>query len=137
MASKEDIERVLFDDEIYGRISDDTCPPKEVVKEYFSYGSAVFLGGYINDEIASIYAIEDNGTLHYMVLKPYRKYAGRLYEASFKALPFQRAIVRVPTLYRGLINFAKRYGFEEVGIEPGIYIKNGRSYDRVILIKEV
>lgn len=133
LASKEDIDRVMFDDEIYDRISDDSCPPKEEIR--LTYHEAKYVAGYIDGETASLAALHD-GRVHFMVLKPYRLHAHELWKETEKYLP-PKMYAAVPSLYKTLINFAKKHGFREVDVQKKVYRKNGRLYDRHILLREV
>lgn len=132
--------KLFYDDELYDRISDDNCPGKED----FELPPAGYeaIGGYISGEIASIFFVyydhvyKENNHMHFMVLKPYRKYARKLLDASFKIYP-QNVFCEIPSLYRAVINFAKNYGFKEMQIRKQEYKKNGQLYDMHRLIYKV
>jgi len=70
--------------------------------------------------------------MHFMVLKPHRRYSGRLWEEWFKLLPCV-GYCEIPALYKSLINFAKKRGFREVKIKPLSHKKNGKLYDIHVL----
>lgn len=119
-----DIAAVILDDEIYDRIIDDNCPPKE--RFIAPESGYIYVGGYVSGKIASAFIVHD-GKMHFMVLKPYRKHARKLLRESFKAYPFN-VYVEIPACYMEVINFAKNYGFEEVKIEENAHKKNGKLY---------
>ncbi len=133
IAKKLDIEKVLFDDEIFSRICDDFCP-KEKGFEIPTKG-LIFLGGYINDEIASLFIVNGNCKMHFMVLKAFRKHARDLLKESFKKYP-HRVWVQIPTLYQEVINFAKKCGFKEVERVQNSHLQNSKYYDEIKLISE-
>ena len=128
-ASYRDVCTIICDYEIYDRINDDNSPPlNEYVVPRDGY---IAIGGYINKQIVSLYMIHDR-QIHFMVLKPFRKYAGKLWEALFLLHPHS-GYCRIPSLYGSLINFAKRYNFKETSIDRLAHKKNGKLYDVRIL----
>lgn len=129
----EDVRAVIYDDEIYNRITDDNCPPKE----YFVLPESGYIsvGGYVDSKIASMFLVHGD-KMHFMVLKPYRKYARKLLKESFKVYPFN-VYVEIPSCYMEVINFAKKFGFIEVGIEEKAHKKNGELYNVHTLEYEV
>lgn len=129
----EDVKTVIYDDEIYDRVTDDNCPSKE----YFELPESGYIsvGGYVDGIIASMFIVHDN-KMHFMVLKPYREYAGKLLKESFKVYPFN-VYVEIPSCYMEVINFAKNYGFEEVKITENAHKKNGKFYSVYTLEYEV
>lgn len=121
----EDVNAVIFDDEIYDRIIDDNCP----AKEYFIMPDSGYIsvGGYVNGEISSIFIVHGK-KMHFMVLKPYRKHAIELLKESFKIHPFD-VYVEIPSCYIEVVNFAKNFGFKEIKIEESAHKKNGMLYN--------
>lgn len=130
IARKNDVDRVIYDDEIYDRIGDDMCPPKEEFQ--FPYGELVTIGGYVDDKIASLFIVHKNNEMHFMVLKSYRKYARRLLKASFGLWPFD-VWVNIPALYMSVINFSRKNGFVVSEIIKNGHLKGGKLYDCYIL----
>ena len=124
-ATMADINTVIYDDEIYDRITDDNCPPKEEFKTPTEGYEAV--GGYVNGKIASIFVVHDT-KMHFMVLKPFRKYASKLWIQTIGFKPCS-GYCEVPELYRSLINFAKKHGFKETSIKQDAHKKNGKLYN--------
>ena len=120
-------------DELYDRITDDNCPPKEEFKLPSEGYEAV--GGYVDGKIASLFMVHDK-KMHFMVLKPFRKFARELLDASFKVWPYT-VYCEIPSLYKTVINFAKRYGFKETKLELLAHKKNGKLYDIHTLEYEV
>ena len=129
----EDVRKLVYDDELYDRITDDNCPPKEEFEMPSEGYEAV--GGYIDGKIVSLFMVHDK-KMHFMVLKPFRKFAGKLWKVSIKFMPCS-GYCEVPALYGSLINFAKKHGFIETGIERLAHKKNGKLYDIHTLEYEV
>ena len=132
-ASLEDVKEVVCDNEIYNRVNDDNCPPKEEFEIPIS--GYTYVGGYVGDKVASMFIVHGS-EMHYMVLKRYRKYARELLTESFKVWPY-KVFVSIPECYKEVINFAKNYGFKEVDIEKKSHKKNGILHDVRILVYEV
>lgn len=135
--SREDIKAVIFDNEIYDRVSDDGCPPKEQFDINCFFNTATkfdFLGGYINKKIISLFVVHDS-RMHFMVLKPFRKYARELLVEFLRRYP-RDIYVKISSCYKSVINFAKNNGFTEIKIESQTYRKNGHLYNDHILIYE-
>lgn len=128
-ASCADVDAVILDPEIYDRISDDTCPPREAFR--VPYNQGVYLAGFVNNRLASLFVVHD-GLMHFMVMKHSRLHAGALLEASMKVWKAP-ARVAIATLYRSVINFAWKHGFRATGLEKGAFVKNGVAYDRVVM----
>ena len=120
-----DVTAIVYDKELYDRMSDDSCPVRE--KFVMPKNGYVAIGGYIDNKIASLFITHD-GKLHFMVLKLYRKYARLLLKASFGLWP-HLVYVEIPNCYMEVINFAKRYGFKEIKIEKKIHKKNGQLFN--------
>ncbi len=131
--SYEEIVKLVFDDELYDRMTDDNCPPKEEFELPTEGYEAI--GGYLYSQIVSLFLVYGD-ELHFVVLKPYRKHAVKLLDASFKMRP-QTVCCKIASLYRPVINFAKNYGFKEIDIEPMAFKKNGQLYDIHKLMYEV
>jgi len=126
-----DILSILFDDEIYDRISDDTCPPKE---DYdFPEHGLKNIGCYLDDKIIGLAIIEENGKLHFQVLKAYRRHASKCLKACLKEID-DPLFCEIPLLYMSVINFAKKHGFSESGINDDTYIKNNKEHKILKLI---
>jgi hypothetical protein len=132
LCSQRDIEAVLMDDEIYDRISNDVSPPKEHFQ--IPHDGVVYIGGYIDGLIASLFIVHD-GLMHFMVLPDYRRFARELLAQSFRLWPF-KVRVEIPVLYRPVINFARNFGFKDVGINKEAHLKNGKLHDEYILTYE-
>ena len=131
-ASREDIEAVMFDDEIFDRTNDDFAPRKEDCNIFNADLSGFyFIGGYVDGKIASLFIVHDE-RMHYWVLKDHRVHARKLLDVSFDIWP-HRVYVAIPDLYRSVINFAKNYGFVETKIEDASYLKNGQYYNTYYL----
>jgi len=121
----EDVVKLIYDDELYDRMTHDDCPPKEEFQMPTDGYDAV--GGYVSGDIASLFLVHDD-KMHFVVLKPCRKHARELLKASFQKRP-RSVYCEIPSLYRSVINFAKNYGFIEASIEELAYKKNGQLYN--------
>lgn len=129
----DEVKSVIFDNELYDRITDDNCPPKEEFK--IPEEGCKFIGGYLFDKLVSLFIVHGN-KMHFMVLKPYRKYSKVLLDACFGRWPYS-VYCEIPSLYKSVLNFAKKYGFKEVYVELKSHKKNGQLYDVHRLIYEV
>lgn len=135
IANKADIDRVVFDEAIYDRISGDGCPARHEFQVPYDLGT--YIGGYMHGAIAALYIINPDGErIHFMVLPEYRRYGRELLQACMKLWPHPVS-AEIPSLYPEVVNFARKAGFLEVGIKPGAHMKNGRTYDTHILRHEV
>ena len=125
---------VIYDDEIYDRITDDNCPTKDkFVMPCCGYEAVT---GFVDEQIASLFTVEEDSNMHFMVLKKFRKHADELWRESFKLL-HKSGYCNVASKYMSLINFAKKRGFKEVEVVPKAYSKNNKLYDLHILKIEV
>lgn len=128
-----DINLVLFDDEIFDRISDDNTRKEGLL---FPYQDWDWYGGYINNNIIGLFYIHDDNWMHFAVLKQYRKYASKFLKKCLKE--YNKSVYcLIPTMYKSVINFAKKHGFKENGNGQFKYLKNNVFYDNVKLIYEV
>lgn len=131
-ASREDIEKVMFDEEIYDKTNPDGVKPKELCDiRTADLEDWHFIGGYIAGEIASLFIVH-NSQMHFWVLKDFRKYARELLAESFKLWPYD-VFVKIPKLYQSTINFARKAGFQTVHIEKDSFVKNSLTYDIEIM----
>ena len=121
---------LIYDDELYDRMSDDTCPKKENFKMVYPDG-VFFLGGYVESEISSLFIVHGQ-KVHFMVLKDRRRHAKELMLRSLDIWGKPCYCV-IPKMYRSVINFAKNCGFREDGVIPAEHTKNGVTCDSQIL----
>ena len=131
--SMDELEKILYEPEMFDRISEDTAPPledtKKIARQFYNRAyHGQWVGGYINGEIAALYWTEDSGEFHFMVAEPYRKRAKELADAFF-AKHTDKVWARIPALYQDVLNFGKRYGFKETKLEKNAYLKNGVLHD--------
>lgn len=133
ISDRREIEPFLLDAELYDRITDDNCPSME--NFVFPEAGYIIIAGYVDNKIASMFIVHD-GKMHFMVLKPYRKYARLLLSESFRLHPFG-VYVEIPSCYMAVVNFAKRCGFRELRIDAGAHKKNGNLYNVHTLSYEV
>ncbi len=123
-STKAEVDRVVYDPEIYDRISDDNSPPLEAFQMVYL---GTMITGYVNGEVASLFHVV-SGKLHYMVLKPYRRHARALLRQAFELYPHP-VWCSIPALYMEVINFALNFGFRRFAIEEKGHKKNGEFYD--------
>ena len=125
-----EVARVLYDDEIWERITDDHCPPRE----QFPVPPLHYLGGYVDGTIVALYSLHtdtarhEGWRMHFMVLKAHRRLAS-LFIAAFLELSPRPLYVVIPKCYRSVINFAGKWGFDLYAIDLNAYRKGGRSFD--------
>lgn len=132
--TREDIDLITFDDEIWQRIIDDNCPSKEELKkneDFYNYFE--FWGCYLNNRIIALASVRKDGNFHFEVLKPYRKYS-RIALNGFLTVLNRDLFCEISTFYQSVINFAKNNGFKEEGEILGRkLIKNGIEYKLIKL----
>lgn len=131
--SKKDIDTILFDPEIYDRITDDITYGADIRVPYDKW---FFLGAYIDGKIVGLFYVHDDDWMHFAVLKKYRKYAKEILNKCLKLYPFSIYCI-IPTLYKTVINFAKKHNFKQDCVLLKNYLKNGKAYDSVKLVYEV
>ena len=133
---KNEAKKVLSDDDIYNRISDDTSPKKESI----TFPDGVnYLGGYLGSKLISVFIThgsEYGMMAHFQVLKPYRiKHARELADKFLKIVP-RPLYAEFPSLYKPYMNFVKKLGFKEIDMKENVYLKNGNYYDLYVLVLE-
>ena len=130
----QDVEKIYYDEEIFDRVSDDNT--KEIKGSKLPWGKHFMLGGYLDNKIISLFDVNINGKAHFAVLKPYRRYAREACKKSLDRVNFY-TWAEIPVLYKGLINFTKKFGYAETSIAKKSHIKNGVAYDKIILERRV
>jgi len=128
-----EVKKIILNREIYDRISDDNSPSREEFIIPFEHAN--FIGGYVDCKIASLFIVHGK-KMHFMVLKEFREHANELLQSSFMLWP-RDVYVEIPTLYRSVINFAKKFGFKEICVKENAHLKNGKLYDCHKLTYEV
>jgi len=94
-----------------------------------------YIGGYIDGEIASLYIDHPSvfGRLaHFQVLKDYRKHSRELFKLSVTGRT--PVYVKIPVLYKEVINFAKHMGFRETQTISSGFLKHGIHYDQKVMV---
>jgi hypothetical protein len=132
--TREDIDLVTFDDEIWQKTSYDNCPNKEELRtNYDFYSYFEFWGCYLNNKIIALATVGNGGNFHFEVLKPYRKHA-KIALNGFLTVLNRDLFCEIPLLYKEVINFAKKNGFKEEGEILGRkFTKNGIDYKLIKL----
>lgn len=124
--TREDIDKIFFDEEIFDKISDDNCPKKE--NFIIPYDSFRWFGVYLENNIIGLVMLEPNNYMHFQLLKEYRsKFLNEALEKVFDALE-KPIFLEIPALYKNAVLVAKRHQFKENGVSDFIFKKNGISY---------
>ena len=134
------VKQVLTHPEIYPRITEDGAPPRE---EYNPPGKAIFVGGFLGDEIIGLMIYHKDTAVvwgcHVQVLPDYRDYA---FDFGKQALDWlkemtnaKKVTAQIPVLYPDVIRFAEKHGFKNEGTNKQSYLKNGQLTDKVYLGK--
>jgi len=132
----DEIESILKHPEIYETITDDDCgnPCDFDIPINSDYR---YIGGYVNGEIIAImvyHRYRDGNKCHVQVLPEYRdKYALKFGEQSLMLKGTQPLYAEIPDLYKNVLDFAFRFGFEVIETKKQEYCKNGVKYDLQIL----
>lgn len=133
---KAEIEKVLKHPEIYETISDDLSPHVDqfdapITDEY------QYIAGYVNNEIVGImvyHKYKDGNKCHVQVLPEHRKeHALKFGEQSLLFRGTQPLYAEIPSLYKNVLDFAFKFGFEVIDTIKQDYLKNGVLYDLNIL----
>jgi RimJ/RimL family protein N-acetyltransferase len=142
LASDEDIIAVIKHPEIWGRVSSD----KTVSVENWAIDrTGLYLGGYVDGEVIAImvfHEVEDEvSQCHIHVLPEKRKdyareFAIGAFEWYWNFSDYRRIKAEIPTLYPDVIRFAEKVGFQEVGVVPKRFVKQGNAYDMCVLSLE-
>lgn len=139
LADDADIDAVLRHPEIWGRISSDESPKAQ---DWEISRRGVYLGGYVDGEVVAIMVFHEVGDsvgkCHIHTIPERRKeiaaeFAQGALEWYWTYFDHDRLLAEIPTLYPDVIGFAKKFGFEEVGIGQDPFLKSGQLYDKVIL----
>lgn len=118
------VRAVVYDPEMYGRISDDTCPPDVELPD-----GPLYLLGEIDDKPAAVF-IAHGEQIHFMVLQQFRGHALRLWRAMSALANMPRMYCLVPICYPEAIAFGERVGFRQAGVVDAL-LKGGAMVPRV------
>lgn len=124
---QKDIMAVVMDKDIYDRHTQDTDPNIEQSQQPDLSKGWVIYGGYVGGEIASLFMV-NNGQLHFYCLKAFRENARELLRDALK-MHGKPVFCQIPTLYKAVINFAKKAGFKHVETLKRAWLKGGVLYD--------
>lgn len=120
---------MIFDSEIFEKSKDDYAPdPRLCDINSADLSAHEFIGGYVEDEIASLFVVH-KGLMHFSVLKKFRMLARELLSSSLEFWG-KPVAVEIPSLYRSVINFAINNGFVETHITEDCFVKNGKKYQK-------
>ena len=110
----EDIEKIIFDDEIYERIKISEDKPQLPTK------NTRYIGGYLGDEIIAImvyYKRKKYTTCHMQVLKAHRAaLAVKFGRMALKFSDVKTLFTNVPRRFTDVIRFVKYFNFKQIGI---------------------
>lgn len=128
-----EITSILTDQEIYDRIADDNCPPREQFKLHDPFGSQYF-GGYADGKLIGL-IIHHDGKIHVNILKDFRKAHKREFLRSvLSRIESGRIWCEIPGLFPQIVRFAEDEGFREEKIIKDKYVKNGKHYDTHVMV---
>ena len=120
---------IIFDNEIYDRISDDHSPAKEDFR--INLDDYKIFGFFLGKKIIGILTQDNKDYIHLQVLKSYRKdYASIGLRTCLDKLKGD-IFCEIPTLYKNVIDFAEMHGFKKWHIEKDSYLKNRLLYDKI------
>lgn len=132
VASQQEIESIIKDDEIYARISDDYSPD---VQSLDIPKMECALSGFVNNDLASLYLV-NNDKMHFMVLDKHRGNARKLLERSFNY--FNKTVYCViPLCYDNVIKFAINNKFIVKDMVDDYRLIDGVNYKAVVLERKV
>jgi hypothetical protein len=133
---RQQIDSILKYPEIYDTITDDNCESAD------NYDIPIdndyqYIGGYVNGKIIAImiyHKYRDGNKCHVQVLPDYRnEYALKFGEQSLIFRGTQPLYAEIPSLYKNVLDFAFRFGFEVIETKEQEYCKDGKLYDLKIL----
>lgn len=127
--TKDDIDLITFDEDIWNRTIDDRCPSKENC--VIPYDLFRFYGFYMDNKIVGLASIEEDNRLHFEVLKPFRKFAREMIKLILEKEDYLYCAITI--FHKSVINFAKKSGFKEIGFCEGLFIRNNINYPRIKL----
>ena len=109
-----EIEKIIFDNEIYDRIKIEGIEVKKLPIK-----NTIYIGGYLNDEIIAVmvyYRRTKYTTCHIHVLKAHRaRLAARFGWESLLMRPCNVLYTNIPSKFPEVIKFAEHFGFKYVG----------------------
>lgn len=128
---------VLNDPWVYDRITSDFSPKS--VDDYPR--DTIYLGGYANGSLVSVFNVhlfELGYKIHFQTLRPYLLCARELFEQALDYImpTLKKVYCEIADLYPSVINFARKSGFREVQVNEQSFLKNGRWYDRHLMVLE-
>lgn len=130
---EKDILTILNNNDIRERMVDDHTKNR---KSEVSFDLKKYIGCYVDDKIIglAIYRKFKRGSVaHFYVLPEYRqRYARKCAKEALKFKPEGDVFTITPLLYKEVINFALKVGFECIGIHKEVFTKNGINYKQAI-----
>lgn len=128
-----EIRSVLCREDVYGQMSDDLDPELKDFNPHLE--SVEYIAGYDEDKIIGLMAYikhDDCTACHIIVLPECRllfamKFAREALDYGLNK--YKTVYTKIPDYHRGVLNFAKKFGFEVVGIEKNSCKINGKMYD--------
>lgn len=135
------IRRVLTDPSVYGKISDDGCPPPSEF-EVKDTQAACYVSVYEADELLGLFLLVPQNAvcweIHTCLLpSAYGSLARRAAEGildwTWTNTPCQRIVTNVPAYNRLALRFAEGAGLTQFGLNPCSYLKGGELFDQILL----
>ncbi|MCZ6897638.1 MAG: hypothetical protein O7D95_02865 [Betaproteobacteria bacterium] len=124
--TEKEIRKVIFDPDIFNRITDDNSPKD------FDLPKVSYIGIYETEIIALFiyWPFKDMYKAHFQVLKEHRMKAREIAKMVLDITP-RPLFTEIPTLYRHYMNFIKKFGFKQITERKDAYLKNGINYDLI------
>ena len=112
-ADIEEVKKIVFDPEIYERISVEGIDNPDLPTD-----NVIYIGGYLDGEIIAlmVYYIRENyTTCHVHVLRAHRAmFAVKFGRESLKLRPCDTLFTNIPPFFPEVIKFAEHFGFKRI-----------------------
>lgn len=128
-----ELEKVLFNKEIYDTITSDNNAFMEipVTSEY------KYIGGFVDNEIIAVmvyHKYKDGNECHVQVLPEFREeYAKEFGEQVLKFKGHSPLYAEIPLLYKNVLDYALKNKFAVIEIKNDGYVKGGVEYPTFVL----
>jgi hypothetical protein len=138
---REEIDKIIKNEWVYDRTTDDRCPGKDLLHTFFPYDECKFYGCYLDSIIGLIYVHPDKyGAMAHIQMLPDKTKFG--FEFAEKCLTdflhpsFGRIWAEIPDRYPDVLAFTKKLGFIEFERLSQSHCKKGSFYDATVLYKD-
>jgi hypothetical protein len=120
---------------VYARAAKDDSPSRESITPPEEY---TYLGGFLDGKLVCVFILHETDlgqTCHFQALKDYRVEAD-VFGYMFLNETKGDIWARIPLCYPRVIEFARRHGFIEAGVDPGQFVKGGIALERLIMVRK-